>query len=119
MSKLLIALICGLVALMAAACGGRGDDEPEATPTEVEPTEGPAAIGDLAHSVVQIVALDEARSPVWTGSGTVVSEEGFILTNGHVVDDRFDEYDVLGVSVTEATDQPPEPAFLAEIVASV
>ena len=98
-----------------AACGGGGDDEPEPTATEEpEPT---ASAGDLARSVVQIVALDDSGSPVWTGSGTVISNEGFILTNGHVVDDRYGEYAELGVSVTEDPNQAPEPAYIARIAA--
>lgn len=104
------------VLLIAAACGGgNGSDEPEPSPTEEEVATPTTA--DLAHSVVQIVALDSTRTPVWTGSGTIITSDGLVLTNAHVVDDRFDEYDVLGVAVTEQTDEPPEPSFLAEIEA--
>ena len=115
MRRLLVIVISGLAMIAVAGCGGGGGDEPEPTATEVaEPT---ATAGDLARSVVQIVALDDSRSPVWTGSGTVVSDAGFILTNGHVVDDRYGEYAELGVAVIEDTDQAPEPTYIARIAA--
>jgi hypothetical protein len=66
---------------------------------------------------VQIHALDGRGKTVWTGSGTFISSDGLILTNGHVVDNRSDEYDTLGVAVAARSDEPAELAYLAEIAA--
>jgi S1-C subfamily serine protease len=71
-------------------------------------------------SVVQIVAIvdiDGERVEGWTGSGTIISTDGLILTNAHVVlSDRY--YDVvdLVVSITVEQDQPPQPMFYADVV---
>jgi S1-C subfamily serine protease len=74
----------------------------------------------LAQATVQILALVQSGGgyePVWTGSGSVITSEGLILTNSHVVDDRNGEYEVLGVALTDRTDQPPSLTYLAEIAA--
>lgn len=113
-------------AALTVACGLSSAVLPTDTPSPVQPAAPSSqdAVGnsttDLARATVQILALSQAGGsyqPVWTGSGSVITPEGLILTNSHVVDDRYGEYDVLGVALTDRTDQPPTPTYLAEIAA--
>lgn len=95
-------------------------DAESATELDTSPAAQAPSVADLAKSTVQVIPLvleAGAWSPVWTGSGSVVSIDGLVLTNAHVVDDRYDEFEAIGVAITKRSDESPELMYLAEIAA--
>jgi S1-C subfamily serine protease len=70
-------------------------------------------------SVAQILILDKSQNLLYSGSGTIIDDQGHILTNEHVIDPLLqnpENYTTL--CLTDDPKQPPACSVLYELVSS-
>lgn len=78
----------------------------------------------ILEAVVQVIPYDDAAGTTvnWSGSGTIISPSGYLLTNYHVIGDLSTrthyEWHAIFMTDPDFTDQPPEFWFWARYVAA-
>ncbi|WP_232677195.1 FHA domain-containing protein [Nocardioides sp. R-C-SC26] len=120
-SAALVGGVVGVLALVgggiaAATLIGGDDDEPGSAATQVAGL-SEAELDRAKAATVLLTAVDETGSAMWTGSGSVISEDGRILTNAHVGDpnapgqgSEYPDPAYLTVSFTSGSDDAPAAA---------
>ncbi len=133
-----IRIILTVLTLTILACIGQTGIQPVPTqvpqvqPTPISQNPGPSNNGptsinraDMIKATVQIYALksqDGQLTPVYSGSGTIISSTGLILTNAHVASPASQgnpdiEPDALAIGLMDQEDQPPAFLYFAKVKA--
>ena len=129
---LIVSLACGIgpveVIPPTATPSPTATSQPTSTPL---PTPKPIpSVSELSSATVQILAF-LGGEPIWSGSGTIISSDGLILTNAHIASPHAPGLTLLygspvllaeptpdefRIALVESADQPPIESYLAEVV---
>ncbi len=107
------------VVIQPGATENTGSPPPAAQTTPQLPQTAPSG-GIPYQAVVQIIAivnLDGTLEEGWSGSGTLLTPDGLILTNAHVaLSDEYYHVEKLKIALTINQDEPPQARYYAEVM---
>jgi serine protease Do len=141
-------IMFSVLALVSLACFGGGvqpvptqapinqnlgtTPEPQPQPTQISQNTNPSGNdqisltrAELIMATIQIYALFDVNgelTPKYSGSGTIISPTGLILTNAHVASPASQgepdmEPDVLAIGLMDQEDKPPVFLYVAKVKA--
>ncbi len=127
-------IACGVLILAILACGPNvvqqtATQTPQILATPASQNAGPSnnnqttSTASLIKATVQIYGLQNENgslTPIYSGSGTIISSTGLILTNAHVASpasqgDTSSEPDALAIGMMDQEDKPPVFQYFAKV----
>jgi len=93
---------------------------PASTPVQENHTDS-SNIQKIARSTIKLYTLDDYFNIIAVGSGTIISDEGYILTNYHCIGDYYGLYNYDGyvcIALTSDIKKNIQPQYIAQYVAA-
>ncbi|KPL78702.1 hypothetical protein ADN00_05500 [Ornatilinea apprima] len=112
------------VRMVVSAASAQPPSQPPAAPNAPAPTfapfttfRNPKIPYEAVVQISAVVTVEGKQTVGWTGSGSIISPDGYILSNAHVVlSDRYFKVEDLVISLSTTADSDPVPMYLADLL---
>lgn len=112
------------VRMVVSATSAQPPSQPPAVPNAPAPTfapfttfRNPKIPYEAVVQISAVVTVEGQQTVGWTGSGSIISPDGYILSNAHVVlSDRYFKVEDLLISLSTTADSDPVPMYLADLL---